>query len=169
MRLDNPVEVIGNCYYMQYRTVRNRKEKQHHLSSKQTNAGDLMGWAYGGGDQARVTEGCQRRQASSWGWVGGGFLLLGLLGLWKLNHSSSYQLAIEAGSQGGSGPQNRTPRRNVRKGKAGFAFAVDLSWFKWLKIVCLCFVSPNNFLNVQKEREYLLVLMFQVSLWNLQT
>lgn len=54
-------------------------------------------------------------------------LLLALLGLWKLNHSSSYQLAIEAGSQGGSGPQNGTPRRNVRKGKVGFAFAVDLS------------------------------------------
>lgn len=35
-------------------------------------------------------------------------------------------LAIEAGSQGGPGPQNGTLRRNVRKGKARFAFAVDL-------------------------------------------
>ena len=40
MRLDNPVEVIGNCYYMQYCTVRKRK-KTHHSVADRARAGHL--------------------------------------------------------------------------------------------------------------------------------
>lgn len=81
-----------------------------------------------------------------------------------------YLLATEAGSEGGPRPRNGTLRRDMRKGKARPAFAVGLPRAVVLIQVtqsCRLFVGfcfPNSFLNAEKEKGYLLVLMIGVSL-----